>query len=102
MDELTLDEQEALRKTIVRMHERGCGVAVGLLGGLGLFVSTNILVMRGGPVVGPHLGLLSVYLPGYSVSLLGSFNGLVYGLVIGYAIGFFVAYTYNRLSARSR
>jgi hypothetical protein len=102
MDELTVDEQQTLRKAILRMHERGCGVAVGLLAGLGLFVSTNILVMRGGPVVGPHLSLLGVYLPGYSVSLFGSFIGLAYGFVIGYATGLFVAYTYNRLSDRSR
>ena len=103
MDErLTPDEQQTLQKTLLRIHERGCGLAVGLLFGLVLFVSTNVLILRGGPVIGPHLGLLGVYFPGYRVSFLGSLVGFVYAFVIGYGAGRVIARTYNRLSAGRR
>ena len=65
--------------------------------GLGLFAATLLLVIRGGQTVGPHLGLLGIYLPGYEVTLMGAVLGLLYGLVIGYAAGFLVGALYNRL-----
>ncbi len=73
------------------------GVAALLLGG-GLFIATLILVVRGGPYQGAHLQLLSVYFPGYRVTLAGSFVGFVYTFVIGYALGRVVGFVYNRLS----
>lgn len=67
-----------------------------LLGG-GLFLATNILVLKGGPNVGQHLGLLSQYFPGYSVSFVGSLIGFIYAFVGGYIIGRAIGYVYNRL-----
>jgi len=62
-----------------------------------LFVATNVLVIRGGPQVGPHLSLLSIYLPGYSVTFLGSLIGFVYLFVIGYAVGRLIGAAYNKM-----
>ena len=70
---------------------------MGLLLGGGLFLATNILVVRGGPNVGAHLGLLSIYLPGYRVSFVGSLIGFVYAFVIGYGLGRLIGGVYNRL-----
>ena len=91
------DELRQVEKTLMRMNEQGCGIAFGLLLGLGLFVATNILVVKGGEVVGPHLGLLSMFFPGYRVTFLGSIIGFVYAFVVGYGFGRTVSVIYNRL-----
>jgi hypothetical protein len=96
-DQLTLEEEQALRRTILRASEQGWGIAIGLLLALGLFVATIVLVLKGGPNPGPHLGLLRIYFPGYSVTWIGSIIGLVYAFVVGYAIGRTIATIYNRL-----
>lgn len=91
------DERELLRTSVRRLNARAWGIAVGLLLGGGLFVATNFLVLRGGPNVGQHLGLLAVYLPGYRVSFLGSLLGFTYMFVIGYGLGRILGGVYNRL-----
>jgi len=99
MDEqLTVEEQRAVRKRIMRIQEQGWGIAFGAISGLALFAATNILVLRGGPVVGPRLGLLALYFPGYRVTFLGSLIGFVYAFVGGYAVGRGIATIYNRLT----
>jgi len=102
MERLSGEEQRALAKVISEVHEQGWGLAVGLVLGLGLLIATNVLVFRGGEEVGPHLSLLSIYLPGYSVTILGSLIGFVYAFVIGYGAGRVVATIYNRLTIKAR
>lgn len=87
----------AVDATIARMNARAWGVAFALLGGLGILISTWILVLEGGPVVGPHLALLSNFLPGYSVTFVGGLIGFVYIFVIGYALGRLIGTIYNRM-----
>jgi len=99
---LTREEQRLLRKSIQAVNEQGWGISVGLLFGLGLLVATNLLVLKGGDRVGPHLSLLSVYFPGYRVSFLGSLIGFVYAFVVGYGVGRTITSLYNRLTARMR
>lgn len=82
-------------ETLARLNARAWGIAFGLLGGLGLLASTWILVLRGGDVVGPHLGLLANIFPGYSVSIVGGLIGFVYAFVVGYAFGRLVGMAYN-------
>lgn len=84
--------------TLLRLNARAWGIATGLLLGLGLFVATNFLVLKGGDVVGPHLGLLGVYLPGYRVTFAGSLIGFVYMFVIGYGLGRLVGAVYNAVA----
>ena len=97
-EQLTPREERALLKTLARANEQGWGIVVGSLCGLGLFLATVVLVLRGGDNPGPHLGLLHVYFPGYRVTWLGSVIGFIYAFVAGYAIGRTVASIYNRLS----
>ena len=95
-DKLTPQEERILMKTLARANEQGWGIAFGLLLALGLFFATSILVIKGGDHPGPHLSLLRVYFPGYSVTWLGSVIGFVYAFVVGYAIGRTIATLENR------
>ena len=54
--------------------------------------------IKGGENVGAHLGLLGIFLPGYSVTVAGSLIGFVYAFVIGYAFGRIIGLIYNWLS----
>jgi hypothetical protein len=90
-------EQQAINRVVLRMNEQGWGIALGLLLGLGLFIATNVLVLKGGEHVGAHLGLLAVYFPGYRVTFFGSFLGFVYAFVVGYGIGRTIGALYNRM-----
>jgi hypothetical protein len=93
-----MDQQELqIRRTIQRLNARAWGISVGLVLAVGLFVATNVLVLRGGPDVGAHLGLLGVYFPGYQVTFLGSLVGFVYAFVLGYGLGRLIGAVYNRL-----
>ena len=62
---------------------------------MALGAATLVLVLRGGPQMGAHLGLLSVYLPGYSVSYVGTIVGFVYAFFVGGALGWLAGRLYN-------
>jgi hypothetical protein len=84
--------------TLLRLNARAWGIAVGLLFGLGIFFATVLLVVKGGPTVGPHLGLIGEFLPAYRVTWGGAFIGFVYLFVIGYAVGRVIGWVYNSLA----
>ncbi len=89
-----------LTRAVARLNSRAWGIAGALLLGIGLFAATNILILSGpapGTDVGGTLGQLRYYLPGYSVSFVGSIIGFVYAFVIGYILGRGVGSIYNRL-----
>ena len=99
---MTPDESARLEAALVRMNAQAWGLAVGLLLGGGLFLATIILVLRGGDTVGPHLGLLAAYFPGFRVTLGGSVIGALYGFGLGYVIGWMIGKLYNQLVDWSR
>ena len=88
-------QDEKLMRSVIRLNGGILGLVAGIMVGLGIFVATNWLVLKGGPNVGLHLQLLSQYFFGYSVSFVGSFIGMIYGFVTGYALGWFIALIYN-------
>ncbi len=90
-------EERQIEAAIRRLNERAWGISIGLLLGGGLLLATLILILKGGQDVGAHLNLLGNFLPGYRVTVLGSFVGLIYGFVIGYGLGRVVGAVYNRL-----
>ena len=71
------------------------GCSVGATGALLLFLATAILALKGGPVVGPMLGLLGHYLLGYTVTPAGAPLGLAYGFVVGWLLGWTFALLRN-------
>ena len=83
---------------MLRLNARAWGISFGLLLGLGLFVATNVLLLKGGEDVGAHLVLLSNFFPGYRVSFLGSLIGFVYAFVLGYGFGRVIGDVYNRMT----
>ncbi len=95
---MVLSEQREIQEAILRLNIRVLGFAFGVLLGGGLFVATNLLVLKGGAHVGAHLALLRNYFPGYSVTFSGSLVGLLYGFTLGYLIGAAIAYCYNRFA----
>lgn len=92
--------EEAVKATVLRLNARAWGISFGLVLGGGLFLATIVLVLRGGAQVGQHLGMLSVFLPGYRVTWAGAFIGFVYLFVLGYALGRLIGAIYNRLAFR--
>lgn len=88
-------EEQLLKQAVVRLNGHVLGFVIGTIGAIALFTATIWLVIKGGEVVGPHLGLLDNYLFGYSVSYLGSLVGAVYAFVIGYASGYLISSVYN-------
>ena len=70
---------------------------VGIFMGLGVFVATNWLVIKGGDRVGPHLILLSQYFIGYRVTFFGSLIGAAYGFALGTICGALMGWIYNRI-----
>ena len=96
---LTGDVVEALEGVLTRVFMKldriALGVSVGLATGLGLFLVTLVLVLKGGIDVGRNLELLSQYYPGYSVTLHGSLLGLFYGFMSGFIGGWTFAFVRN-------
>jgi hypothetical protein len=92
--------EQVVMTRLLRVSAVVSGIVTGLLVGLGIFVATNWLVLKGGPVVGPHLGLLGQFLIGYQVSFGGSLIGFGYGFVIGFVVGSATAWLYNRFLDR--
>lgn len=87
---------EETRRTIDQLNRRAWGFATGLLFGSGLFLATIVLVLRQGPNMGQHLSLLSVFMPGYSVSVVGALVGFAYAFVVGYLLGRVMGAVYGR------
>jgi protoporphyrinogen oxidase len=84
-----------LSRVFSKLDPIAFGVAVGLAAGLVLLVATLALVIKGGDVVGPTLGLLSQYFPGYGVTAAGSIVGLVYAFAAGSFCGWLFAAARN-------
>jgi hypothetical protein len=95
-DEKTLEEVVLTR--LLRLNATVQGIATGIIAGLVVFIATNLLVLKGGDVVGPHLSLLGQFFIGYRVTFVGSLIGFAYALVFGFAGGYFVARIYNWLA----
>ena len=89
--------EQLLERAVLRLNANILGVVLGIIVGLGIFVATNFLILKGGAVVGPHLALLGNFFPGYRVTFLGSIIGFGYGLLSGYLAGFIIATIYNQV-----
>ena len=94
--------EDVVLTRLLRLNATVQALVVGIIAGLVIFVATNWLILKGGPigphgepVVGPHLSLLSHFFIGYRVTFLGSLIGFAYGFVSGFLVGYFVARVYN-------
>ena len=96
------DDKRALESLVLtrlmRLNATVQGVVTGLVAGLAIFIATNWLIIKGGPVVGPHLALLGQFFVGYRVTFVGSLIGFAYGFVLGFGVAYGVARMYNWLA----
>jgi hypothetical protein len=74
------------------------GVAAGTVIAAGLIVTTNWLVFRGTADESVHAMLLVNYLPGYSISFIGSIIGAVELFVVVFVLSLIFSGIYNRLA----
>jgi hypothetical protein len=89
-------EEVALTR-LLRLNATVHGLVTGLIAGLGLFIATNWLILKGGEVVGPHLALLGQFFIGYRVTFVGSMLGFAYAFVCGFVGAYVIARIYNWL-----
>ena len=99
--------EETLKEKITHIFPRLDPVALGLSSGITcgalIFVATLFLIIRDGWKAGPHLALLSNFVPGFSVTFQGAVMGLIGLFILGFIVGSIVAYVRNLavlLSAR--
>jgi len=89
--------EEVVLTRLLRLNAVVHGVVAGIVVGLGVFIATNWLVLKGGKVVGPHLSLLGQFFIGYRITFVGSLIGFAYGFFCGFIGGYFIARMYNWL-----
>jgi hypothetical protein len=94
-----VSDEELLKQAVLRLSGVVLGLVCGVVTGLLVFVATNWLVLKGGPVVGPHLALLGQFFIGYTVTFAGSVIGLGYGFACGFIAGWILARLYNWIVA---
>ncbi len=87
--------EQIIVQSLARLDGVALGIALGMLGGLVILVATGFLVWKGGDVIGPNLGLLSQFFPGYEVSALGGLVGFFYGFISGFCLGWLTAFLRN-------
>ena len=91
--------EETIREAFGRYDPVALGAASGIVLGVGLFLATAVLLLRGGHPVGPNLSLLANYLLGFEVSWPGAFVGLAEAGLGGFAFGWLLARLVNALVA---
>jgi hypothetical protein len=94
--------EEKLFSGLLLLNAKVLGIVLGLVCGLGLFIATNWLVLKGGEHVGQNLQLLGQYFIGYRVSFGGSLIGFVYGFAVGSICGGFLGWLYNKIALLRR
>lgn len=94
MNKSTTDKA-ILMAAFARFDPIALAVALGSVFALLIYLATALLLLQGGEVIGPHLTLIGIYLPGYEVSWAGGLVGAAYFWAIGAAIGTVIAVLWN-------
>ena len=87
-----------LQAPILLLSGPALGTGVGLVAALQLFATTNWLVLRGTAAYSDNAALLGHYLPGYSVSFVGSLIGAAELFALAFAGSLLVGAVYNKIS----
>ncbi len=89
----TLDE--ILQSVFAHYDPVALGASLAAVFGLGLFLATAVLLVRGGPLVGANLSLLAHYFLGYEVSWTGALVGFGEAALGGFGFGYLLARLIN-------
>jgi len=87
--------ERVLAQAFRKMDTGAFGIAMGLAGGLALFIATLAAALSGGSDFAARMWLLVNYFPGYAVSPSGSVLGLIYGFMAGFFMGWWFAFLRN-------
>ncbi|MBV7327925.1 hypothetical protein KFU94_06630 [Chloroflexi bacterium TSY] len=105
MTEKQAEIEQIVLTRLMRLNATVYGIVAGVMAGLGLFVVTNWLILKGGPmgpegepIIGPNLHLLSQFFIGYQISFVGSLIGFVYAFITGFIIAYIFAWIYNMIA----
>lgn len=80
----------------MKLNPWGLGLAGGILGAASIFIITWLSLFTG--YASLWLALMADVYPGFSISVPGSFIGLVYGFIDGFIGLFILAWLYNRFT----
>ena len=94
-DEATLIDEKLLHAT-VKLNTLLFASVCGVIAALTLLLVTYASLLRGLPNPGYYLGLLGVFLPGYSVSAEGAWIGMLWGALLGALFGAIMYRVYAR------
>ena len=94
-DHVDVSVDDLIINSLAKIDAVALGISLGTLFALIVFAATNVLIYKGGDVVGPNLALLNQYFVGYDVTFTGSLVGLVYGAISGFIIGWLIAHLRN-------
>jgi len=79
---------ELIQTAFARLDPLAMGVALGVVGGLGLLVVSLVLLFKGGPLVGKNLAVLRHFFIGYTVTWPGLLIGVTEVALFGFGIGY--------------
>lgn len=88
--------EKRLLEAAVHFNQLVVALVTGLASGGGLWLMTAFLILKGGSEVGPHLGMLEVFFPGFDVTWQGAWVGFAWGFLAGAVSGAAVYAAYVR------
>jgi len=80
----------------MKLKPSALGITIGVVWGFALFITTWLSHFTGYGKLFLESIAQSLY-PGYTISPLGSFIGLVYGFIDGLISGFIIGWIYNKM-----
>lgn len=81
----------------MKLKPLAIGISLGTVWGVSLFITTWVSYFSGYGRLFLEVLAQSIY-PGYSISPIGSFLGLIYGFLDGLISGFFIGLIYNKVA----
>ena len=94
-----LSAEQVIQRAFARLDPVALGAAFAFVAGVGLFLATAILLLKGGPTVGPSLSLMSHYVLGFRVTWRGAAVGLLEAAAGGFGLGYVTAQLRNQALA---
>ena len=91
----TVNIEALIESAFAQYDARALGTAIGIVCGVGLFLATSILLIKGGTNIGQNLAVFANFFIGYKVTWMGAIIGLVQASVGGFIFGYVLAKLIN-------